>query len=62
MTALTPPPADRIFALRDGFYALVEGRVFGPWANAGAAQAGLETEQRRAAARRADTTPKTPAK
>lgn len=43
---------DTTFALREngqvGHYALVSGRVYGPWPDKGAAQAGLETEQRRA--------------
>jgi len=43
---------DTTFCLRDSeHYCIVAGRVFGPWPNHGAALAGLQTEQRRAAAR-----------
>lgn len=44
---------DQVFSLRDGFYCTVGGRVHGPWPDIGTAKAGLEVEQRRAAARRA---------
>jgi hypothetical protein len=47
------PPAlpDHIFCMRAvEYYAVVNGRVFGPWPDRGAALAGLQTEQRRAAA------------
>lgn len=42
---------DQTFALRDGHYALVAGRIFGPWPDLGAATAGMQVEQRRATAR-----------
>lgn len=37
------------FRLKDGWYCLVAGRVFGPWPDKGSASAGRATEQRRAA-------------
>jgi hypothetical protein len=40
---------DTTFCLRDGeHFALVNGRVYGPWPDKGAAEAGMQTEQRRA--------------
>ncbi len=41
------------YRLRDGWYVIVDGSRFGPWAERGYAQAGLEVETRRAEARRA---------
>lgn len=39
---------DETFCLAQGeHYALVSGKVFGPWPDVGAARAGLATEQRR---------------
>lgn len=46
-------PSDQVFALRDGFYCLVDGRVFGTWETLAIAKAGMEVEQRRAAVRKA---------
>jgi hypothetical protein len=43
-------PQDQVYQLREGWYALVSGRTFGPWPLKEYAQAGLETEQRRAQA------------
>lgn len=45
--------ADQTYCLGHGeHYAIVDGRVYGPWPYAEYARAGLATEQRRAAARR----------
>jgi hypothetical protein len=38
---------NQVIALRDGFYALVNGRLFGPWRMREYALAGLQVEQRR---------------
>jgi hypothetical protein len=51
-------PRDETFCLSDGnHYCSVEGRIFGPWPDKGAATAGMQVEQRRAAARRAGAKP-----
>jgi len=42
---------DQVIALRDGFYAIVNGKHYGPWPLLEYARAGLQVEQRRAAAR-----------
>ena len=42
---------DQVFRLADGFYCLVSGKQFGPWPMKGYAEAGMATEQRRAAKR-----------
>lgn len=48
-----PGAEDQTFCLGQGeHYALVGGRVFGPWPDKGTAAAGLATEQRRATKRR----------
>lgn len=44
-------PKNQIIALKDGFYASVNGHLYGPWVCKEYAQAGLETEERRAAKR-----------
>jgi hypothetical protein len=48
-------PKDQVFFLKDGFYCLVDGRVFGTWETKAIAEAGMEVEQRRAARRKAAT-------
>ena len=45
---------DQVFALKDGFYCIVEGKIFGTWETLAIAKAGMEVEQRRAAKRKAD--------
>lgn len=42
----------QVYRLRDGWYCMVDGREFGPWADKGPALAGMATEQRRAERRR----------
>jgi hypothetical protein len=42
---------DQVFALRDGFYCIVDGRVFGAWDTLALAKGGMAVEQRRAATR-----------
>ena len=42
--------ADQAFALRDGFYCIVNGRVFGTWDTLAIAEAGMKVEQRQHAA------------
>lgn len=42
---------DQTFALHDGHYCAVAGRIFGPWPDHGSAEAGMHTEQRRHLAR-----------
>ncbi len=42
-------PNPQVIALHDGFYAFVEGHLFGPWFCKEYAAAGLQTEIRRAA-------------
>jgi hypothetical protein len=44
---------DQAFALKNGFYCIVDGRVFGTWDTLAIAKAGMEVEQRRVAARKA---------
>jgi len=43
------------FALRTGWWVIVNGVQYGPWTNKGAAEAGYQTELRRAAERRRKT-------
>lgn len=43
---------DTTFALRDGHYCRVSGKVYGPWRSAPEARAGLQVQQRRALAQR----------
>lgn len=43
-----PQVPPQVIALHDGYYASVDGRLFGPWACKEYAQAGLATEVRRA--------------
>lgn len=43
---------DQVFAMRDGFYCIVDGRTFGPWALREYAEAGLQVEKRRAELRK----------
>jgi hypothetical protein len=38
---------DQVIAMRDGFYAVVNGKLFGPWEMKEYAEAGLQTEIRR---------------
>ncbi len=38
---------DQTFALHDGHYCTVAGRIFGPWPDHGLAVAGMQVEQRR---------------
>lgn len=63
LATIQPPPGgvekgelmtveDQTFALHDGHYCTVAGRIFGPWMDRGAAAAGMQTEQRRLAKRR----------
>jgi hypothetical protein len=40
--------ADRVFKMYDGWYCLVAGRTYGPWACKAYATAGMQVEQRRA--------------
>lgn len=40
--------ADQVFRLKDGFYCMVSGRVFGTWDTKELAEVGLLVEQRRA--------------
>lgn len=47
-----PAPVDEVIALRDGYYARVDGDLYGPWTMKAYAEAGLKTEQRRAKARK----------
>jgi hypothetical protein len=42
--------ADQVFYLKDGFYCIVNGKVFGTWDTKEIAEAGMQVEQRRAAA------------
>jgi hypothetical protein len=42
-------PKDEVIALRDGFYARVNGKLYGPWKMKEYAEAGLQTEQKRQA-------------
>lgn len=42
---------DRVVERPEGFYAIVDGREFGVWANKELARAGLRVEQRRLVAR-----------
>lgn len=42
---------DRVIETPDGFDCIVQGKRFGTWRSRGEARAGMETEQRRAAAR-----------
>lgn len=42
-------PKDEVFMLHGVWVAMVDGKVYGDWDNKGAATAGMETEQRRAA-------------
>lgn len=51
---------NQVIALNDGFYASVDGHLYGPWACKEYAQAGLETEERRAAKRYIRNVPWTP--
>lgn len=44
-------PEDQVFMLREGWYCIVAGKVFGPWQMHGYALAGMATEQRRHKAR-----------
>lgn len=44
---------DQAFALKDGFYCIVNGKIFGTWATLAIAKAGMEVEQRRAEKRKA---------
>jgi len=44
---------DQAFALRDGFYCIVDGKVFGTWDTLALTKAGMAVEQRRADARKA---------
>lgn len=46
------PSHDEVYRRPEGWFAFVDSREFGPWANKGAACAGLATEQRRAERRR----------
>jgi len=48
--------ADQVVRLRDGFYAIVDGKLHGTWDDKATAEVGLLVEQRRAAARRAAKT------
>jgi hypothetical protein len=48
----TPKVEDQTFALRDGHYCIVDGRVFGTWPDQECAVIGMLVEQRRAAARK----------
>lgn len=43
---------DQVIALGGAYWAMVEGHLYGPWEQKEIAQAGLETEQRRAAKRK----------
>jgi len=45
-------PKDQVFFLKDGFYCLVDGCVFGMWETKAIAEAGMEVEQHRAAKRK----------
>lgn len=45
---------NQVVALRDGFYAVVDDKLYGPWAVRGYAEAGLAVEVRRAEQRKAD--------
>lgn len=47
--------ADQVFALRDGFYCIVDGRTYGTWDTKAIAEAGMQVERRRADARKART-------
>ena len=51
---------DRVYQLQDGWYCVIDGRTFGPWACREYAKAGMETERRRAARRYIRNTPWTP--
>lgn len=46
------PSNDSVYRGKDGWYCVVDEREFGPWANKGAASAGMAAEQRRAENRR----------
>ena len=48
---------NQVVRLHDGFYAMVEGKLFGPWEFKGYAQAGLATELRRFATRKTKDAP-----
>jgi hypothetical protein len=39
---------DQTFALRDGHYCVVNGKIFGTWETEALAKAGMAVEQRRA--------------
>lgn len=43
---------NQVIALRDGFYAMVDGKLYGPWPMKEYAEAGLATEIRRSEKRR----------
>jgi hypothetical protein len=55
--ALDPPSKDRVivdqvFALKDGFYCIVDGEIYGTWETRAIAEAGMQVEQRRTEARK----------